>query len=211
MTTSPHDTPRAAWTDERVAELRRLWAEGMEARQIAEALGGGATKNSVLGKAHRLRLAGRDEHADKPPKPVPACPSATPRFKAHVSPPPPPLGMHRMRRRGFEELSPSGKWHRKRREDQKAQAMAAVEQSGGTVPLIELTESMCRYPSGDGADIRFCGAPKARGSWCAHHAGIVYVPLHRRPEGVDYRVKRGDGQTAIRWRHGRGVTRYAAE
>lgn len=181
---SPHDTPRAAWTDERVAELRRLWAEGMEARQIAEALGGGATKNSVLGKAHRLRLPGRDEGATKPAKPAPAPRadksinakrSAPIRKRTSVPPPSPPVEVTFM------------------------------------VPLIELTESMCKYPAGDGADIRFCGAPKARGSWCAHHAGIVYVPLHRRPEGVDYRVKRGDGQTAIRWRHGRGVTRYAAE
>ena len=47
-----------AWTDERVELLKKLWAEGLSARQIADQLGG-VTRNAVIGKVHRLGLSGR--------------------------------------------------------------------------------------------------------------------------------------------------------
>lgn len=45
------------WTDEAVAELRRLWAEGLPTKAIGAALR--LNKNQVIGKAHRLDLPGR--------------------------------------------------------------------------------------------------------------------------------------------------------
>ena len=47
-----------SWTDERVDQLKSLWTEGLSASQIARALGG-VTRNAVIGKVHRLGLAGR--------------------------------------------------------------------------------------------------------------------------------------------------------
>jgi len=46
------------WTDERVEQLKALWTEGLSASQIARVLGG-VTRNAVIGKVHRLGLAGR--------------------------------------------------------------------------------------------------------------------------------------------------------
>ena len=46
------------WTDERVEQLKSLWTEGLSASQIARVLGG-VTRNAVIGKVHRLGLAGR--------------------------------------------------------------------------------------------------------------------------------------------------------
>ena len=46
------------WTDERVEHLKALWTEGLSASQIARVLGG-VTRNAVIGKVHRLGLAGR--------------------------------------------------------------------------------------------------------------------------------------------------------
>jgi GcrA cell cycle regulator len=46
------------WTDERVEQLKSLWNEGLSASQIARVLGG-VTRNAVIGKVHRLGLAGR--------------------------------------------------------------------------------------------------------------------------------------------------------
>lgn len=43
------------WTDERVAELTRLWLEGWSAGQIMRKLGG-TTRNAVIGKINRLKL-----------------------------------------------------------------------------------------------------------------------------------------------------------
>ena len=44
------------WTEERVELLRKLWAEGLSASQIAGRLGE-VTRNAVIGKVHRLGLA----------------------------------------------------------------------------------------------------------------------------------------------------------
>lgn len=46
------------WSPERVTLLQRHWDEGKTAGQIASILGE-VTRNSVIGKAHRLNLAGR--------------------------------------------------------------------------------------------------------------------------------------------------------
>ena len=46
------------WTQERVDTLKRLWMDGLSARQIAEKLGG-VTRNAVIGKAHRIGLSSR--------------------------------------------------------------------------------------------------------------------------------------------------------
>ncbi|MEF9604761.1 GcrA cell cycle regulator, partial [Paracoccus sp. PXZ] len=49
-----------SWTDERVETLKRMWAEGQSASQIAKELGG-VTRNAVIGKVHRLGLSNRAE------------------------------------------------------------------------------------------------------------------------------------------------------
>ncbi len=51
-----------SWTDERVELLKKLWADGLSASQIAAELGG-ITRNAVIGKVHRLGLSGRAKSA----------------------------------------------------------------------------------------------------------------------------------------------------
>lgn len=61
------------WTDERVAELRRLWPFGYRAGQIATMLGDGLTKNAVIGKRRRIGLPDRpcDTHQPRIPRSPP--------------------------------------------------------------------------------------------------------------------------------------------
>ena len=47
------------WDEPRRELLTRLWLAGETARTIAEKLGGGVTRNAVIGKAHRLGLTGK--------------------------------------------------------------------------------------------------------------------------------------------------------
>ena len=54
------------WDETREAKLKELWEKGHTASQIAELLGG-TTRNAVIGKAHRLKLAGRVQ-SNKPDK-----------------------------------------------------------------------------------------------------------------------------------------------
>ena len=45
------------WTDERLEELKKLWAKGLSISQIGEALG--VSRNAIAGKAHRMGLPKR--------------------------------------------------------------------------------------------------------------------------------------------------------
>ena len=73
-----------SWSDERVEKLKKMWAEGQSASQIAKELGG-VTRNAVIGKVHRLGLSNRNGSGggtttEAAPKPKPA--AAKPRGKA---------------------------------------------------------------------------------------------------------------------------------
>ncbi len=46
-----------SWTPERIAELQKLWQEGLSTAEIGRQLG--ISKNAVVGKAHRLGLSSR--------------------------------------------------------------------------------------------------------------------------------------------------------
>ena len=48
-----------SWTREKEEKLRQYWKKGHSGSQIASMLGDGATRNSVLGKAFRLKLEAR--------------------------------------------------------------------------------------------------------------------------------------------------------
>ncbi|WP_210526987.1 GcrA family cell cycle regulator [Rubellimicrobium arenae] len=54
-----------SWTDERVETLKRMWAEGASASQIAKELGQ-VTRNAVIGKVHRLGLSNRAVPGGRP-------------------------------------------------------------------------------------------------------------------------------------------------
>lgn len=49
-----------AWPVEKELRLRNLWSEGRTGKQIAAILGGGLTRNAVLGKARRMGLPARN-------------------------------------------------------------------------------------------------------------------------------------------------------
>ena len=66
------------WTDDRVELLKKLWGEGLSASQIAAELGG-ISRNSVIGKVHRLGLSGR---AKSPSTSVPR--QRKPRAHSHM-------------------------------------------------------------------------------------------------------------------------------
>ncbi len=46
-----------AWTDQMVEDLRKMWKEGLTTGEIGRRLG--VSKNSIVGKVHRLGLSGR--------------------------------------------------------------------------------------------------------------------------------------------------------
>jgi len=155
-----------SWTQERVELLRKLWLEGLSAAQVAAELGSGVTRNAVIGKIHRLGLAERGK------------PSSAPRPRAPKA-----------SRAGAETCArgPVVMGNVALAAVPRAVAVPAplpeeevVIQISTRVTLMELRESMCRWPIGDPAapEFRFCGAhsPIGEGPYCRHHAGVAYQP-----------------------------------
>jgi len=77
-----------SWTEERIERLKKMWADGSTASQIADELGG-VSRNAVIGKAHRLGLEQRpspvkagEEKEKKAAAPAAAAPVARPAPKA---------------------------------------------------------------------------------------------------------------------------------
>ena len=145
------------WTDERVQVLRKLWAEGLSANQIAKQLSCGFSRNAVIGKVHRLGLAGRATPS-RPTKTVrvtrPRAVVTAPRLRT-VAPPRP------VNKAPPVEIAP------KLRDDGRLETVQTI----GT--------AQCRYPYGDPneASFGFCGHSCQNGSqWCPDHRALVYQP-----------------------------------
>ena len=59
------------------------------------------------------------------------------------------------------------------------------------VTIVELKESMCRWPLGDptSSEFRYCGSPApGTGPYCTHHGKMAYQPMQDRRRDRDRRV-----------------------
>ncbi len=150
------------WTDERVSALRKLWTDGLSASQIAKQLGG-VTRNAVIGKVHRLGLAGRATPSrpakrpvrlSRPARPHNGAPAPRPRLHAVGSLPPQP----------FLPAPPP--------------LEALTQPDGSVASVLTLTERMCKWPIGDPNDnsFAFCGRGATCGPYCQEHSQLAYQP-----------------------------------
>jgi GcrA cell cycle regulator len=184
------------WNDERVELLKKLWAEGLSASQIAGRLGD-VTRNAVIGKVHRLGLSGRVT-TSRVRKPRPAAAAAAPAKVVAPVPPRPPRVQFAVQ--GNAALKPVFV------EPERAAVVLAVvpavaeERAPRTplagVDLLDLKETMCRWPVGDPQDddFHFCGQRRADGlPYCEQHARIAFQPVQRRrqaPSQIHMQVKK---------------------
>ena len=154
----------AGWTEDRVGALKKLWLEGQSASQIAKQLGGGVTRNAVIGKVHRLGLSGRAAPSQparatfRPSRPRPAAqptqaPSAPRRIEAAQ---PRPVAV--------------------------APTPAPIPDLPGTATVMTLGAHMCKWPIGDPSsnEFSFCGRRSSEGVYCVEHARVAYQPQVKR-------------------------------
>lgn len=159
------------WTDDRVELLTKLWGEGLSASQIASALGGGVTRNAVIGKVHRLGLSGRAKPG--------AAATVRPAKPRAATPVPAPLDGGRTPPRDPETLMRptavlDSRWGN-------GEAVEIPESQ--RVSIMELRDSTCRWPLGDPSkpDFAFCGGRSVAGlPYCSHHCRIAYQPAAER-------------------------------
>ncbi|WP_420349189.1 GcrA family cell cycle regulator [Pelagibius sp.] len=151
------------WTEERVAELMRLWEAGRSASEIGRLLG--VSKNSVVGKAHRMKLAAR-------PSPIKRGGSATSRRAAVPAAPKPAVRVATQPKIERPVSAPAPAPAEVRRQ------APIARRTGGKGPN-------CLWPIGDpgDADFHFCGAPAVPGKpYCAEHCARAYIVRSNRSD-----------------------------
>ena len=152
----------AGWTEDRVGALKKLWLEGQSASQIAKQLGGGVTRNAVIGKVHRLGLSGRAAPSQparatfRPSRPRPAQPTQAPSAPRRIEAVQP------------RAAAPS--------------VPAPMPDLPGTATVMTLGAHMCKWPIGDPSsnEFSFCGRRSSEGVYCVEHARVAYQPQVKR-------------------------------
>jgi GcrA cell cycle regulator len=175
---------KMSWTEERVETLKKLWAEGLSASQIAARLAQGVTRNAVIGKVHRLNLSGR---AQQPRSTAPRAPRK-PREPSH---PGRSTGMPSLPSAGNTALKSYLRPETARRHVAlpEPQPVRLVDlPKDGRVTILHLSDKTCKWPIGDPGHENFCfcgHGPRAGSPYCEYHAQLAYQPLqdrrHRRP------------------------------
>lgn len=150
------------WNDERDAELRRLWAWGWTSGKIAQRFG--VSRNSVIGRVHRLKLAKRVNPCGKG-RPLSMTPDAV-RMRAE----------RKKAKMGREEACAARKARRKAARPSPP-PKAPPEPKPVREPSRRLSSDVrtCQWTDSNHAPWVFCGKPAAYGSsWCAEHYHRVF-------------------------------------
>lgn len=143
-----------AWTEEMIDNLKKMWTEGLTTNEIAKKLG--VSKNSIVGKVHRLNLKARPSPIKKKEETTSVNNSST--------------------------VDDSGKSSSK---IIKKISITPVNISSSNeirqdscLKLTQLDNHTCRWPIGDPRDDNFCFCGKAvRGgqTYCEEHSAIAFV------------------------------------
>ncbi len=159
-----------SWTDERVDMLKQLWLDGKSASQISSILGSGVTRNAVIGKVHRLGLAGR-------PK-VPALGAASSRAPRVRAAPRHATGAAVAVRPRIVGNTALALAHDFQLNIEDPISESVVVPMSVKVTIVDLNEAMCKWPLGDPTtlEFRYCGAPANGAPYCAYHAKLAYQP-----------------------------------
>lgn len=147
-----------SWTDERVKVLTALWTQGLSASQCAERLGG-VTRNSIIGKVHRLGLPARSKSRLSNP----ACPRGT---------------IKRVRALPLKPRMPAAAPpHVCKPSPVRATEPAKAPQPALMLSVAQLGHWDCRYPFGTpkALDFGYCGHKATRRfGYCEHHHRVVH-------------------------------------
>ena len=147
------------WDEAREAKLRELWEKGHTASEIAKMLGGNITRNSVIGKAHRLKLAGRAQ-SKKTAKEKKQVVGNISKEERYIN-----------RRARFKSL-----------------LLDKDFEPENPKKLEELDDKDCRWPIGhpDQKDFYFCGRTPIEGfSYCKLHVLYAFQPKNPKEELID--------------------------
>ena len=147
-----------SWTQDKEEKLKKLWEKGHTASQIAEILGD-TTRNAVIGKAHRLKLAAR----------APSKKSQSSRKEVSGS-----------ENRVEKQINRKSRF--------KSLLLDKNFEPENPKKLEELADKNCRWPIGhpDEEGFYFCGRSPIEGfSYCKLHVLYAFQPKNPKEELID--------------------------
>lgn len=154
-----------AWTDEMVEGLRKMWKQGLTTNEIAKNLG--VSKNSIVGKVHRLNLTARPSPIKKKDNSTAIKPTTTAvETENNVA-----------CTKTAKKVSTAVETNVK---------VSSFEKNTSTSACLKLTEldsHTCRWPIGDPRDdsFGFCGKKVRSGqTYCEEHSGLAYVKQNKK-------------------------------
>jgi len=151
------------WSLEREEAARRLYIdEGKSASEVARILGHGATRNTIIGKAHRMGwMTGARQPAAKPRKlaTLPKMPKV-PKNK-------PALVFGSLPRPVNDNAKPKAA---------PPVTLASVESPNARPWMENRRPDECNWTLGERHEIKFCCNPVHARGWCAGHYAIGTVP-----------------------------------
>ena len=146
-----------SWTPEKEQKLRQLWKKGHSGSEIASMLGDNTTRNSVIGKAHRLNLEAR---------------TVSKRSETNIS----------KQKNNF----PGAKTQKLGRKARfKALLLDKNFEQENPIKLEELTDNTCRWPNGHPHEenFYFCGRkPLEKFPYCKLHVLYAFQPKNAKEE-----------------------------
>lgn len=169
--------PDLVWSNDRITQLRHLWASGDSASIIGNAMG--ITRSAVIGKVHRLGLSGRVlvNRLREPKGPQVA-------------------KQHRVVKRITRLNGNSNYLKAFTSTATDIGPMRTAEVEPRHLTLSDLNESTCKWPLGDGP-FTFCGHAPLKGlPYCAPHQRIgTQDPKRREPLRPKMPTNMADGVT----------------
>ena len=191
-----------AWSDERVAVLKKMWLDGNSASEIAKELGN-ITRNAVIGKVHRLGLSNRETNVSK------AGATGNKETKGVKRGRPPKINKEPKKRgrpqkikepKDFDDITTesnkstnasgtNGRTNETKLEvvsdlsEETLKDLLKVEMKSKKISLMDLTERTCKWPIGDPATdtFWFCGHEAEPGKpYCKTHISIAFQPITQR-------------------------------
>ena len=149
-----------AWTEKMVEDLKIMWKQGLTTGEIGKRLG--VSKNSIVGKVHRLQLDARPSPIKKKDEEQEnAAVAAT-----------------------AETKQAAVKTKTEKKTEPREEKPAVVRKNiAGDVKLTDLDNHTCRWPIGDPKDenFHFCGRKVRIGqTYCEEHAALAYVKPNKK-------------------------------
>ena len=184
-----------SWTEQQIQMLKDMWGHGFSASDIAGRLGGGLTRNAVIGKAHRLKLSAGAVAVRGAGAALRSVPSAG---MADIK-----SSRKRVMLRPLPTLpAPGAVTVKSVNREAFRSPIDGIKRSEG-IAVTKAGDRHCRWPVGDprSPDFRFCGCNVHEGlPYCIDHARVAYQNVGKKYRSTETQetpsVQRVTQQTA---------------